>query len=536
MARIIEDTHVIIEYNERLREKYWRSVSMHIIKQYGRSKFKNSKLVKQILLDIFDFLINDLERLIKEETSLNFYIHVFWLHEQSIELYFKQLGGYKLKNVSTTNFAVYRRTLKLILEQGCVVDFDWPKEDINWKEIARIEAKIQNLFYLSTWVYELADIISYQNMLEDCHFIDFDSEDYIAIDYKYHYGQLYQETVGKIEEDYGTATFDQSILKELSIAIKNCLNIDFYFSKIQIHEIKTHHSSSLFQTIEPYVLPINLQTNGASKINSELYYNGLIISAKNKISIKNTVLKPYSMNRYLFRPILVYMIGGIERAFVTINKFDESIRVIATNAIHWSALPEEWIKNLCLKNFMHSSEDKHDKILENEIGDRIIHLKLMYDRNIKSLKQKANSNLIINNHPGEIDFLIINHITNELLVIDAKYHRARYEGVGYYADYNKFISYEKRMTTKINWIKQNLIKIEEHFKLKYKIDKLALSGYRIEGAFFINTPTFYMFNGNYKAITLNKIMSFLSGNIVYPGFQLQNQSIVNHPYFRKPTK
>lgn len=55
------------------------------------------------------------------------------------------------------------------------------------------------------------------------------------------------------------------------------------------------------------------------------------------------------------------------------------------------------------------------------------------------------------------------------------------------------------------------------------------------GLFFINTPTFYMFNGAYKAITLNQLDNYLSVDFEEVSIVHTNsegtESIIKHPYF-----
>lgn len=73
------------------------------------------------------------------------------------------------------------------------------------------------------------------------------------------------------------------------------------------------------------------------------------------------------------------------------------------------------------------------------------------------------------------------------------------------------------------------------------LEDLELDEFSIEGIFFINTPTFYMFNGKYKAITLKQVPEFVEGKYEYPELMLIKEEkgyemfmMVRHPYFQKP--
>jgi len=61
------------------------------------------------------------------------------------------------------------------------------------KEVLVMDEKIQELIYLGTWMYEFADKIAFQKMIEECHQVYFDEENLLVIDWQYHYGQTYKQ-------------------------------------------------------------------------------------------------------------------------------------------------------------------------------------------------------------------------------------------------------------------------------------------------------------------------------------------------------
>ena len=77
-----------------------------------------------------------------------------------------------------------------------------------------------------------------------------------------------------------------------------------------------------------------------SEENTSMFYSGLMLSKTNKLTLENAVLKPYSEKRYMFRPILTYIVDGVERALIGNNKIAESMMVIASNMIHWNNMPD----------------------------------------------------------------------------------------------------------------------------------------------------------------------------------------------------
>jgi len=553
MPRIKIDNKIVISFDYVSRNKHWGALSAYLIKKHGKEHFTNQNKVEQILLDGFNFLSQSFKQLISVEKKLTFFLYVHWLHEQSIQIYIKTLEGYKLDLISESEFAMYRRILKLILEQGCDIDLEWDTFPKISNEIFEIEDKIQELIYLGTWMYAIADNIAFQKMIEECHEISFDEENLLVIDWQYHYGKTYQQLFPMLVEDYKNGTFDEQAVYELRAKIEECFKIEYDFAAGIIFEIQKHHNPQVpnLQTIEPNVLPLNLISNyGISKDLAETFYSGLTISRTNKLTIEDAILKPHSTKRYIFRPILVYKIGGSDRALVGKEKFAESIMVLSTNAIHWNAIFDEWLSLKCIQSFINKKGNEHDKILEDKIEEIVKCKGFLYCRNIKSFKQTANKNNvnIDNGIAGEIDLIVINPHNKTIYVADAKYNRARYEAVGYRMDYSQFInldkpknSYETKLNKKADWVSKNLNVLEEHLSIVYNKSSIVLKDYKVEGIFIINTPTFYMFNGQFKAITLKQFADFIDGKYEYPDLHITDGEgddetfmIVRHPYFRKP--
>ncbi|TYQ00232.1 hypothetical protein C7447_101842 [Tenacibaculum adriaticum] len=540
MARLQILGHAFISYEYDLRDVYWTEMSQKVIDKFGNKSFKDSNEVEEILLYCFKYLVKKFKELVFSETSFTFFMYVFWLHEESIKIYLQHVQGASLSPIDEDEFARSRRILKAILEQGCDIDLKWGKFPEDSKELEKFDEKVQHLLYVCTWLYHFADHIAYQKMVEEYNRVEFDEDNLIVIDFQHHYGTAYHTLFPAIGEEYERGAYELEIVPELKQKINECFKIDYDWAGAIIYEIKKYHNpkDSSLQTIEPYVLPKNLaQQFGITEEEAKLFYDGLTISRNNKMSLEDLILKPYSMDRFMYRPILVYQIDGIERALVGEEKYPESVMVLATNALKWNTLPKEWLQNDCIKTFMQLKGNEHDKLLEDEVENILLDNKLRFARNIKSLKQhKANNINIDNVFCGEIDFLIINTKLKKLLVVDCKYNKARYEAVGYRTDDTNFkAKYEPKMLKKNNWILNNIAVVNDHFQIIYQDDSIDITGYEVETVFFINTPTFYMFNGDYKAITLSQILDYLDGNYKYNLLSIKhNGEEIKHPFFRKP--
>lgn len=538
MARVKIEGNLILSYeSENYRDIYWTSLSKHIIKKYGKKEFKEHDLVESILLDCFQFLVDEFKRLILEETTTSFFNYVFYLNEESWEFLIKTRGNLSFGEIDENDFSRYRRILKLTLEQGCDIDLKWGKFPTS-QEVYRMDDKIHRLFYLGTWFYTFADYIAFHKMIPSAKKVNFDKDEFIGVYWQQHYEDSYNELFPKLGADYAKGVFDENAVEELKIAINDCFGINYDFAGGIIFEIKKHFSESQFQTIEPYVLPENLSKQfKIDKKTAECFYNGLSISRENKQPIEDVIYKPYSTERYMYRPILIYQIDGVSRALVGKGKFAESIYVLATNAISWNTIPLEWRQNKCMLKYMSRKGNEHDSILEDKVEEILKKRGLYYVRNIKSFKGDGATNVNIDNEvAGEIDFIIIDSSTNKIIVADSKYNKAKYEAVGFRTDNTNFITkYEPKLQKKIDWISANKLIVQEHFKIIYGIKGFDLSKYEVIGLFFINTPTFYMFNGAYKAITLNQLDNYLSEDFEEVSIAHTNsegtESIIKHPYF-----
>lgn len=453
MPRIkIDNIPILTVDYEHFRKTHWKSLSDYLINKYGKEEFTDAIEVEAILLDAFQYLVNQFRNILLAEKRFSFFLYVYWLHEQSVKVYLKTLGGYELEGIKANEFALNRRILKLIAEQGCDIDFEWGKFP-NGQEVLEMDVKIEELLYLGTWMYSIADMIAYQKMVEECKKIEFDEDDMLVVDWQYHYGEAYKELFPQLVEDYQKGTFDEQAVAELKTAIEQCFDIDYNYAGGIIFEIQRHHNADnpTLQTIQPHVLPLNLVNySKCSQATAESFYNGLTINRQNKLSIEDAILKPHSVRRYMFRPILIYMIGGEDRALVGREKFAESVMVLGTNAIHWNAVPEEWLSNKCFRKFVDKKAREHDRILEDKIEAILKEKGLLYTRNIKSFKQFSGDNLRIDNPTcGEIDYIVVNLSIKKIFIADSKYNRVRYEAVGFRMDYSNFIkTYESQLERK----------------------------------------------------------------------------------------
>ncbi|PZR30381.1 MAG: hypothetical protein DI538_22735, partial [Azospira oryzae] len=297
MARAYIDGHLMIRYSDAPAQEYWSEVSSLISQKYGEARITEHNTVELVLLDCFNLFVEKFKTLVNEEQSLPFFLYVFYLHEESIKLVRKNIfEGLSLYPVGDSEFAMYRRILKNVLEQGCDIDLAWG-DFPTAQEVFRMDEKLQKLIYLGRWLYDLADSIALHKMVNSFHSVSFKSGDEMMLDYQYHYAKLYDALFPGLQQDYSKAIADEQSVHKLRDALESCFGIDYDFAGGVIFEIKANFSDSEFQTIQPHVLPQNLvQQFQITETEAQRFYDGLSISRNNKMTLEDLVYKPYNMN------------------------------------------------------------------------------------------------------------------------------------------------------------------------------------------------------------------------------------------------
>jgi len=525
------------EYNP-YKEIYWNELSKMMISKHGIVTITDFDKVDECLNECFSYFIKKFEEIVFNIDNFKFYCYVFRLHEDSLKLMLKERSGELelFKSINESHFAIYRRILKIILEQGCKVDMQWGTLDAILAN--QFNENIQRLFYIGMWLYNISDNISYHRMLNGAYFISFEEND-IIINWKNNYGILKNHLLSYFSKAYVTGVVDETGVVELREKIEECYGVNYDKTFGIPFFLKKHFSENPCQTIEPHVLPINLKTlfNNLSNDDAENIYKGLSISRENCLSLIDTILRPYSTERFLLRPFLIYTINSEKRLLTSEDKFSEAIYALATNAVQWNTLNSEWKENRCMLKYISKKGNEHDKLLEDRIEQSLRANKNLLARNITSLKTSTNNHVNIVSSCGEIDFIYVDEFRKEIVVADSKYNKARYEAVGYRQDFTNFTSqYEPKLQKKIDWVTKNISILNQHFAKIYNDSNIDISSYKVIGMFLINTPTFYMFCSNYLTIDIENFVHYVKGRNVYPDLTLPfedgTQKIYTYPYFK----
>ncbi|WP_316763697.1 hypothetical protein [Pedobacter aquatilis] len=532
-------------YHEKPKLKFRPIISHLLIEKFGKGPF-STEVITETLFFAFDWYSQEFMKILNEQNEVSFYQALFGLHEFASKSHQENPNKSPIPQMDDQDFALYRRILKLCLEQACdiplVRNIPFPTpEFLKSKELI-----IEDLMYLGDFLYEFSDLLAQQHMIEDCVDLLFTDKDLFYFTYKHHYGFIIQETLKEINSHLDEAIIGGNDFEDFKTALEHCHGMSYeqIISTIILMHERNEKQGGKMAMEEWYAYPKNLELlfdipdNKAKDI-----FGGLTLTKENKMSLKDAIFKPYHINKYLYRPILVWNVKGVDRAIVGEFIFNEAIVSLYSNAFGWNKYPSEW-DNECFKSYIKAKVVVNDKILEDAAELALNKQNVLYDRNITNLKKWNNQNINIHNDKcGEIDLLFV--LNDKLYICDSKHLISRYDMNNFRNDYAAFETakkaYNKTMRRKVAFLLENISHIQEHFQVLKNDRTLNVELKSVEGCFVVNTPTFVMYNNEYRIYTIKSFKEFLNGTFEDTTFQLliddeEKQTLlqVQYPYFRKP--
>lgn len=525
---------VIYKYDNSYKDIHLRNLSNLLINKYGQREINDQKIVKNALLDSLDYYIDVFKKVCIEEKSLSFYQHILFLHDQATELRYKHYHEELQEPIDFRYIAKYRRILKFIIEQTCENNLI-SREPYTDFLMFRIKDTLNELMYLGEEIFKFLEILAEQDMIEDLATLYFDEQGYCIFNRKHHFNLVFNEIIlPKWGASLIKEAYDEKAIEDFKNIIQKAygIKIDDVSSFIAtIHE-QNKHKEGDYTGFNWSAFTYNFERfmNVPSNI-SYSFFKGLTLSRENKHDLSEISRKTYLLDKYLYRPIIIWKVDNIDFAFITKESWTESIIQLTTNAIPWGKAPMEWLKNKAVKKYVHSKEDVHDTWLDNEFEQLLKKHKIVFDRNIKNINGQN-----ILKDPGEIDFIVISISAKTIYLIDCKHLLGRYDFQSQKLDFYNFTesgkkkSYNKQIEKKLKWISKNISLIENHFNLE-------LPDFKLEACFIINTPTLYMLNSKYRIYTIPDFEKVLTGKFKDVEFEFIKDDIkynITYPYFKKP--
>lgn len=348
-----------------------------------------------------------------------------------------------------------------------------------------------------------------------------------------------------MREHLAHAVIDSCGQDDFTTAFRECHSVgieELVYIIVEIEKRNEEYGGKMAME-EWYAFPKNLELMfDVSYSHAENLFQGLTLRKENKLSVSQAIFKPNNINKYLYRPILLWNVDGRDRAIVGQHILSESLVSLYSNAFGWNKAPEEWL-NPCFKNYIKRKTLQNDKVLEDELEKILKEKNILFDRNLKSLKRWNNQGFNINNSIcGEIDFLFIHN--NTLYVCDSKHLISRYDMSNFLNDYWSFErekGYNETMRRKIAFLEENESLVYEHFQVLAGSRECNVEYSKVEGIFVINTPTFVMFNNDLRIYTLKSFKELINNSFEDLEFKVfkdegDRTTIINvrYPYFRKP--
>jgi len=528
-------------------KKYRSELSNLLIKTFGHKSYSDHESARKALTFSYDYFCDKFHNLCNHENSLLFYQFILSQHEQTTEIaHFSEYADFP-DGCDMNYISIYRRVLKWILEQACDISLH-TSEKPDDKFVTRAKSLLDELLYLGDTLFTCASVYAEQDMIEDVAEIIFDSNKKFAIQHKHHYDEI----INLIQDSYAGVSVktvaDEDGINDLKRALDDCFGLKYDNLSSLIAEIHNTNKDKGGQYCGFGWESLPLSAESVFKLpvdQARVFYRGLTLDKTNKLDLQELVIRPHTMFRYMYRPILIWNINGEDFAYIGKNGFTESIIQLATNCIPWGKAPLEWVSNKCFLDYVNSKRDSHDKWLDDLVEKKLKDESIKYFRNITSIDSEEGSLSLIVPNVGEIDFLIIEHETKTIYVADCKHLQGRYDMISQKSDYTHFIKpngYNDKIKNKVDFISSHLAEVNYHNKTKYGTEEPDISEYKTEGIFIINQPTFYMYNSDYRIYMVKDIIDVIKRRKVDEVFNIMiedDDSVkmqnISYPYFRKPS-
>lgn len=545
----VKDKYLIFKGEKESEIRFRKELSELLLKEFGRNEHNAEEIALMIKYSL-DFFVSKFKDICFSETFVRFYQHVFKFHEEATEAAYNHPHEDLSDDIPLTYIATYRRILKLIIETGCEVKMQ-NNEETNEEYTDRFKSKLSDLIYLGEMIYTCTSLYAEQSMIEDVADIYFDNYDLFVFSRRHHYDFIFEHMSQDINGQLGNTVIDDSGLsgfEDLQKAFKNCFDIDY--SNVG-HLIATIHEMNKLKGgdivgVDWKTLTHNMETMFGTEIKkAEVFFSGLKLNNENKMDLLDCACKQYKLNRYLYKPVIIWNVDGEDYAFFGKSSWMESMYQLASNTIPWGKAHEEWMKNDCFKKYVHKKEDDHDGWLDDAVEKIIVKNEMKYERNLTRLIHNNGNTSFNIQGLGEIDFIILSEKSKTIFIVDCKHLVGRYDIPSQKNDYNVFTKgrkpYNETMKRKLEWFTSKKQLIEEHFQIKYDTKSIDLSNYDVEGIFIVNTPTLYMYNSEYRIYTIRQIKDVLMDEFIDPIFNIfidegdiEKMIRVNYPYFKKP--
>jgi len=452
----------------------------------------------------FGFFVHRFETVIAQEHMATFYTYVYELNELASEL--NDLPALDQTQILAVELASYRRVLKLVLEQSCkrVLTLGTEMNQERVDNAAQYDGLFADLFYLGVWAYSFGEQVAEIQMIGVFQQVRLEQDGTIRILPE----RLVQAVRSYMLEDYRRHT-DSVVLNKGAVhgvrkALFDSLRVDFDGLGQVLNEDDEH--PGMTWGLMKLDMAALAQETGAEEHDVRTFYEGLTLSKSNVPSVADSILQPQSNHRMLYRPFLLLETEEGPLYLSGKRMWREAITSMLTNALPYEHGPREWLKHAGFREFSRQVSSNQDAVLEDAVESMIRETVMPYDRSVKSLTRPGLDNLVVKHNPGEMDFIVVDKDRAIVFVLECKHHRSRFDMVSWRREQQKFAAeYEPKLLKKVEWVKENLLTVVTHVTARKGLEAVDASSMTVLGAFVVNAPCFYLYDGQFDCFTLSAL-------------------------------
>lgn len=157
---------LIAWYEKNTIEKYRPIISNLLIVKYSKGPFSQAQITETLFYTL-NWYQEQFLSLLQNENQHTFYLGLFLLHEFSCDFHMENPNNSPIEQIDNLEFAVYRRILKLCLEQACDLKLTMGVTS-SIEYLKSKENTIDELLYLGDFIFTCSNLLAEQQLIEDC--------------------------------------------------------------------------------------------------------------------------------------------------------------------------------------------------------------------------------------------------------------------------------------------------------------------------------------------------------------------------------
>ena len=280
MKTVKIDNYTIFFGSNEAGKKYKLKVS-ELIKVNFEEPYDETD-IKSILNYCLEYYAKEFETICQNETSHEFYKVMFWLHEQSVEMRRDKRAMIKLQdNVGQEYFFVYRRVLKLILEEACLINL--VAEEIKQPFKVRTEKTFDDLMFIGDEIFTIANLLAEQEMIGDVVDMQFTNDGIYKLKRKHFFELAFEKIVDPNAFEPESFVTDKNAEADFVKAVKDSFDVDFPNIIGLINEVFEYRKLEKWDVLEIGISDIKVAMNKFDNVpeeNTESFLSGLYFSKK----------------------------------------------------------------------------------------------------------------------------------------------------------------------------------------------------------------------------------------------------------------